>query len=49
MTEELPLRVILFYLVSEGIAIDPVKAKMAVEQELGGSLASTTNFSFGEF
>ena len=33
----------------EVFGFDPVKAKMAVEQELGGPLASTTNFSFGEF
>ena len=49
MTEELPLRAILLYLVSEGVALDPVKAKMAVELELGGPPASSTNFSFGEF
>ena len=49
MTEELPLRVVLLYLVSEGVALDPVKAQLAVEQELGGPLASSTHFSFGEF
>ena len=38
-TDELPLRTILLYLVSEGIALDLAKAKVAVEQEIGGLLA----------
>lgn len=48
MTDELPIKPILNYLVKEGVALDRDKAKQAVEQEIG-PLARDGMISYDEF
>ena len=48
MTDELPLKPILAFLVKEGVALDPNKAKTAIEQEIG-PLGKEGSISFDEF
>lgn len=48
MTDELPAKLILSYLVKEGVALDRDKAKAAVESEIG-PLGADKMISFGEF
>ena len=48
MTDELPAKLILTYLVKEGVALDRDKAKAAVESEIG-PLGADKMISFGEF
>ena len=48
MTDELPLKLILQFLVKEGVALDRDKAKTAIEQEIG-PLAKDNMISCDEF
>ena len=48
MTDELPLKPILLFLVKEEVALDRDKAKTAIEQEIG-SLGKEGYISFDEF
>ena len=48
MTNELPMKGILQFLVKEGVALDRDKARQAIEQEIG-PLSSDTMISFHEF
>ena len=48
MTDELPLKPILTFLVKEGVALDRDKAKQAIEQEVG-PLSNDTMINYKEF
>ena len=48
MTDELPIKPILTYLVKEGVALDRDKVKTAIEQEIG-PLTKEGMISYDEF
>ena len=48
MTDELPVKPILTFLVKEGVALDREKAKTAIEQEIG-PLSKEGMISYDEF
>ena len=48
MTDELPVKPILSFLVKEGVALDREKAKTAIEQEIG-PLGKEGMISYDEF
>ena len=48
MTDELPLKPILTFLVKEGVALDRDKARQAIEQEVG-PLSNDTMINYREF
>lgn len=48
MTDELPVKPILAFLVKEGVALDREKAKTAIEQEIG-PLGKEGMISYDEF
>ena len=48
MTDELPVKPILTFLVKEGVALDREKAKTAIEQEIG-PLGKEGMISYDEF